>query len=76
MIHGAVMKAASDSDGGSPVFVLVLCFFLIMGVVQVVRPQLLWKANSRLQRGWVKDMNRVVGVIFLGFVTWMLVQQM
>ncbi|MER7717693.1 DUF6199 family natural product biosynthesis protein [Streptomyces flaveolus] len=81
------MKVASDSGGSSPVFVLVLCFFLIMGVVQVVRPQLLWKANSRLQRGWVKNpdateptskgyaMNRAVGVIFLGFVIWMLIQQ-
>lgn len=87
MIHSAVMKVASDSGGSSPVFVLVLCFFLIMGVVQVVRPQLLWKANSRLQRGWVKNpdateptskgyaMNRAVGVIFLGFVIWMLIQQ-
>jgi hypothetical protein len=87
MIHSAVMKAASDNNGGSPVFVLVLCFFLIMGIVQVVRPQLLWKANSRLQRGWVKNpdateptskgyaMNRAVGVIFLGVVIWMLIQQ-
>lgn len=41
MSHNAVVQAASDSDGGSPVFVLLLCFFLIMGVVQVVRPQLL-----------------------------------
>ncbi|WP_161166674.1 DUF6199 family natural product biosynthesis protein [Streptomyces sp. SID5910] len=82
------MKTAADSDGGNPVFVLVLCFFLIMGVVQVVRPQLLWKANSRLQRGWVRNpeateptnkgyaMNRVVGVIFLGFVIWMLIRQL
>ncbi|MEV5514335.1 DUF6199 family natural product biosynthesis protein [Streptomyces flaveolus] len=87
MIHDTVMKAASDSDGGSPVFVLVLCFLLIMGIVQVVRPQLLWKANSRLQRGWVKNpdateptskgyaMNRAVGVVFLGLVIWILIQQ-
>ncbi|MGA5318753.1 DUF6199 family natural product biosynthesis protein [Streptomyces pseudogriseolus] len=87
MSHDATVQAASDSDGGSPVFVLLLCFFLIMGAIQVVRPQLLWKANSRLQRGWVRNpeateptrkgytMNRVVGVIFLGFVIWMLVQQ-
>ncbi|MFZ4184436.1 DUF6199 family natural product biosynthesis protein [Streptomyces pseudogriseolus] len=26
-----------------------------MGLVQVIRPQLLWRVNSRLQRGWVKD---------------------
>ncbi|MEU9592329.1 DUF6199 family natural product biosynthesis protein [Streptomyces sp. NPDC048193] len=87
MMHDVVVRAASDSDGGSPVFVLILCFFLIVGVVQVVRPQLLWKANSRLQRGWVKNpgateptgkgyaMNRAVGVIFLGLVIWMLIQQ-
>ncbi|MFJ8195129.1 DUF6199 family natural product biosynthesis protein [Streptomyces sp. NPDC096094] len=82
------MQAATDSDGGSPVFVLVLCFFLVMGAIQVVRPQLLWKANARLQKGWVKNpqateptskgyaMNRAVGVIFLGLVIWMLVQQL
>ncbi|MFD8274753.1 DUF6199 family natural product biosynthesis protein [Streptomyces flaveolus] len=88
MIHDTAMKAASGSDGGSPVFVLVLCFLLIMGIVQVVRPQLLWKANSRLQRGWVKNpdateptskgyaLNRAVGVVFLGLVIWILIQQM
>ncbi|MFE1029955.1 DUF6199 family natural product biosynthesis protein [Streptomyces sp. NPDC058818] len=88
MSHDSAVQAATDSDGGSPVLVLVLCFFLVMGVVQVIRPQLLWKANARLQRGWVKDpdateptskgyaMNRAVGVIFLGFVIWMLVQRL
>ncbi|GGU67981.1 DUF6199 family natural product biosynthesis protein [Streptomyces lavendofoliae] len=82
------MQAATDSDGGSPVFALVLCIFLVMGVIQVVRPQLLWKANARLQRGWVKNpdateptskgyaMNRVVGVLFLALVIWMLIQQL
>ncbi|CAL9641842.1 DUF6199 family natural product biosynthesis protein [Streptomyces sp. enrichment culture] len=87
MSHDVMVQAASNGDGGSPVVVLLLCFFLIMGVVQVVRPQLLWKANSRLQQGWVRNpeateptgkgyaMNRMVGVIFLGFVIWMLVQQ-
>ncbi|MFI8203563.1 DUF6199 family natural product biosynthesis protein [Streptomyces sp. NPDC085937] len=87
MSHDVMVEAASGGDGGSPVIVLLLCFFLIMGVVQVVRPQLLWKANSRLQRGWVRNpdateptskgyaMNRVIGVIFLGLVLWMLFQQ-
>ncbi|MFE1016705.1 DUF6199 family natural product biosynthesis protein [Streptomyces sp. NPDC058794] len=82
------MQAATDSDSGSPVFVLVLCFFLVMGAIQVVRPQLLWKANARLQKGWVKNpqateptskgyaMNRAVGVVFLGLVIWLLVQQL
>ncbi|MGW4951260.1 DUF6199 family natural product biosynthesis protein [Streptomyces parvulus] len=87
MNRDAVVRAATDGGGGSPVFILVLCFFLVMGVIQVVRPQLLWRANARLQRGWVRSpeateptskgyaMNRVVGVVFLGFVMWMLVQQ-
>ncbi|MGW7277455.1 DUF6199 family natural product biosynthesis protein [Streptomyces sp. NPDC054844] len=88
MSHGAVVQAATDSDGGSPVFVVVLCFFLAMGVIQVVRPQVLWKVNARLRRGWVRNpdasdptskgyaMNRAVGVIFLGVVMWMLVQRL
>ncbi|WP_245001684.1 DUF6199 family natural product biosynthesis protein [Streptomyces alfalfae] len=82
------MQAATDRDGGSPLSVLILCLLLVAGVVQVVRPQLLWKANARLQRGWVKNpeateptgkgyaMNRAVGVIFLGLALWMLIQQL
>ncbi|MFH8453895.1 DUF6199 family natural product biosynthesis protein [Streptomyces fungicidicus] len=88
MSHEESVQAATNGDGGGPVFVLVLCFLLIMGLLQVVRPQLLWKANRRLQRGWVKNpdateptskgyaMNRVVGVIFLGFAIWILIQQL
>lgn len=49
------LQAASDNGGGNPAVILLLCLFLIMGAVQVVRPQLLWKLNSRLQRGWVKN---------------------
>ncbi|MFJ9676369.1 DUF6199 family natural product biosynthesis protein, partial [Streptomyces sp. NPDC101221] len=52
MSHDAVVQAAKDSDGGSPVFILVLCFFLVLGVIQVVRPQLLWKTNARPQARW------------------------
>ncbi|MGV2916191.1 DUF6199 family natural product biosynthesis protein [Streptomyces alfalfae] len=86
--HDAVVQAATDRDGGSPLSVLILCLLLVAGVVQVVRPQLLWKANARLQRGWVKNpeateptskgyaMNRAVGVIFLGLALWMLIQQL
>ncbi|WP_234381476.1 DUF6199 family natural product biosynthesis protein [Streptomyces sp. NRRL S-1521] len=82
------MQAATDRDDGSPLSVLILCLLLVAGVVQVVRPQLLWKANARLQRGWVKNpeateptskgyaMNRAVGVIFLGLAIWMLIQQL
>ncbi|MFC7994513.1 DUF6199 family natural product biosynthesis protein [Streptomyces rochei] len=88
MSHDAVVQAATDSDSGSPVLVLVLCLFLVMGAIQVVRPQLLWKANARLQKGWVKNpqateptskgyaMNRAVGVVVLGLVIWMLIQQL
>jgi hypothetical protein len=85
MNRDAVMQAASG--GGSPVFIPILCALLIMGLVQVVRPQLLWKMNRNLQRGWVKDpdateptskgyaMQRVTGLLFLAIATWMLVQQ-
>jgi hypothetical protein len=86
MNRDAVIQAASDGDS-SPVLIPVLCLFLIMGLVQVIRPQLLWKMNRNLQRGWVKDpdateptgkgyvMARATGVLVLGFVTWILVQQ-
>ncbi|MFD7699204.1 DUF6199 family natural product biosynthesis protein [Streptomyces caelestis] len=80
------VQASSEDGGAGPVLILFLCLFLIMGLVQVVRPQLLWRMNSRLQRGWVKNpeateptgkgyaMQRVTGVIFLAVATWMLVQ--
>ncbi|MFF7333337.1 DUF6199 family natural product biosynthesis protein [Streptomyces sp. NPDC090306] len=67
--------------------IVFLCLFLVMGLVQVIRPQLLWRLNSRMQRGWVKNpegteptskgyaMQRVTGVIFLAFATVMLIQQ-
>ncbi|MFC8224965.1 DUF6199 family natural product biosynthesis protein [Streptomyces sp. NPDC057287] len=82
----AMVQAASDSSGG-PVLVLMLSLFLLMGLVQVIRPQLLWQLNRRLQRGWVKDpdaaeptgkgyaLQRVTGVIFLAVATWMMVRQ-
>ncbi|MFI1420829.1 DUF6199 family natural product biosynthesis protein [Streptomyces sp. NPDC020731] len=86
MNHGVMVQASSGGGGTSPALVLFLCLFLIMGLVQVVRPQLLWRVNSRLQRGWVKDpeateptgkgyaMQRVTGVLFLAVATWMLIQ--
>ncbi|MEV7192501.1 DUF6199 family natural product biosynthesis protein [Streptomyces sp. NPDC093510] len=58
-----------------------------MGLVQVIRPQLLWKVNRSMQRGWVKNpdateptgkgyaMARATGALVLAFATWMLVQQ-
>lgn len=83
----AVVLADSGGDSGSPVPVVVLCLLLVVGLVQVVRPQWLWRANRNLQRGWVRDpdateptrrgyaMQRVSGVLFLGLAAWMLVQQ-
>ncbi|MFJ7147062.1 DUF6199 family natural product biosynthesis protein [Streptomyces sp. NPDC100445] len=87
MDHSALVRAASESGGSRPFLILFLCLFLITGLVQVVRPRLLWRLNSRLQRGWVKDpagteptrrgyaMSRVSGLLFLAVATWMLVQQ-
>ncbi|MCX4704349.1 DUF6199 family natural product biosynthesis protein [Streptomyces sp. NBC_01373] len=64
-----------------------LCVFTVLGLVQVFKPQLLWRANRPLQRPFVKDydateptgtgylMMRVTGVIFLTVVVWMLVTE-
>ncbi|WP_329181950.1 DUF6199 family natural product biosynthesis protein [Streptomyces sp. NBC_01477] len=66
-------------------FIAVMCLMLAMGLVQVVRPQLLWAVNRRLQRGWVKDpagteptsrgyaVQRGTGVVFLVVAVWILV---
>ncbi|MEW2521483.1 DUF6199 family natural product biosynthesis protein [Actinacidiphila alni] len=45
----------SDEVRGGCVFIVVLCLTLAMGLVQVVRPQLLRQMNRRLRRGRVKD---------------------
>ncbi|MDT0386343.1 DUF6199 family natural product biosynthesis protein [Streptomyces sp. DSM 41921] len=86
MSYESMVQAASGDGGSSPALVPILCFFLVMGLVQVIRPQLLWRLNSRLQRGWVKNpeateptekgyaMQRVVGVLFLAMAVWMLVR--
>ncbi|MET7362070.1 DUF6199 family natural product biosynthesis protein [Streptomyces sp. NPDC005562] len=75
------------SGGNSAVLIPILVFVLAMGLVQVVRPQLLWRMNRNLQRGWVKDpdateptgkgyaVQRVSGVLVLAFAAWMLVRQ-
>ncbi|MGW6316385.1 DUF6199 family natural product biosynthesis protein [Streptomyces sp. NPDC055099] len=85
MNRDAVTQAASGGDS-SPVFIPFLCVFLLMGLVQVIRPQLLWRMNRNMQRGWVKDpdateptskgyaLARVSGVLVLAVATWMLVQ--
>ncbi|WP_411081357.1 DUF6199 family natural product biosynthesis protein [Streptomyces sp. cmx-18-6] len=77
-------QAASDGDS-SPVFIPIMCVLLAMGLIQVIRPQLLWKLNRNLQRGWVKDpdateptskgyaMQRATGAIFLAVAIWILV---
>ncbi|MFF3646510.1 DUF6199 family natural product biosynthesis protein [Streptomyces sp. NPDC002564] len=65
--------------------VVLLCLFALMGLVQVIKPQLLWRMNRPLQRPFVRDydateptkagytMTRVVGVVFLVAVAWMLI---
>lgn len=58
-------------------YVVLLSLFVAMALVQVVRPQLLWRLNRPLQKPFVKDydateptraghtMTRVVGVVVL-----------
>ncbi|MEG8274869.1 DUF6199 family natural product biosynthesis protein [Streptomyces sp. AHA2] len=67
--------------------IVILCVMAVMGLVQVVRPDLLWKVNRPLQKPFVKDYDatepsakgyllmRVTGVAFLAVVAWMIVQQ-
>ncbi|MFE9011146.1 DUF6199 family natural product biosynthesis protein [Streptomyces cyaneofuscatus] len=55
----------------------ILCLFVVMALIQVVRPQLLWKINRPLQKPFVKDydateptdagymMSRAVGAVVL-----------
>ncbi|GAA5074919.1 DUF6199 family natural product biosynthesis protein [Streptomyces similanensis] len=81
------VRTASEGGTSGPVLIPILCLLLVMGLVQVIRPQLLWRLNSRLQRGWVKNpeateptrkgyaVQRVSGVLFLAGVVWMLVLQ-
>ncbi|RAJ31762.1 hypothetical protein K353_06113 [Kitasatospora sp. SolWspMP-SS2h] len=66
-------------------FIAVACVVIAIGLLQVLRPQLLWGVNRRLQRGWVKDpdateptrrgylMQRAVGVVVLVGAIWILV---
>ncbi|MEU2563332.1 DUF6199 family natural product biosynthesis protein [Streptomyces longispororuber] len=65
--------------------VVLLCLFIVMALVQVVRPQLLWKVNRPLQAPFVKDydateptkagyaMTRGIGVVVLVMAIGMLV---
>ncbi|GHI46519.1 DUF6199 family natural product biosynthesis protein [Streptomyces albidoflavus] len=58
-------------------YVVLLSLFVAMALVQVVRPQLLWRLNRPLQKPFVKDydateptragytMTRVDGVVVL-----------
>ncbi|KOX25087.1 hypothetical protein ADL06_19350 [Streptomyces sp. NRRL F-6491] len=74
------------SGTSSPVLIPILCLFLVVGLIQVIRPQLLWRLNAGLQKGWVKDpdateptgkgyaMQRITGVVFLAVATWMLIR--
>ncbi|CAI4170277.1 MULTISPECIES: DUF6199 family natural product biosynthesis protein [Streptomyces] len=66
-------------------YVVLLSLFVAMALVQVVRPQLLWRLNRPLQKPFVKDydateptragytMTRVVGVVVLIAVVTMLI---
>ncbi|MEU6485753.1 DUF6199 family natural product biosynthesis protein [Streptomyces sp. NPDC046887] len=77
MMPGQIPLAAGSEGGTSPFFYAFLALFFVMGVVQVVRPQLLWRLNRPLQKPFVKDydatepnargyaIQRVVGVVFL-----------
>ncbi|WP_234312965.1 DUF6199 family natural product biosynthesis protein [Streptomyces griseus] len=74
------------SGTSSALLIPILCLLLILGLIQVARPQLLWRANARLQKGWVKDpgateptakgyaVHRITGVIFLAVATWILIR--
>ncbi|WP_167536294.1 DUF6199 family natural product biosynthesis protein [Streptomyces ficellus] len=87
MDYYAVVRVAAGGDGGNFLLIPFLGLFLVMGLVQVIRPQLLWKMNRSLQRGWVKNpdateptrkgytMDRAIGVLVVAFVIWMLVRQ-
>ncbi|MFJ8546048.1 DUF6199 family natural product biosynthesis protein [Streptomyces sp. NPDC093586] len=87
MGHEALVQASSGDGGTDPALIAILCLFLVMGLVRVVRPRLLWRLDSRMQRGWVKNpeateptgkgyaLHRVTGVLFLAVATWMLVER-
>lgn len=71
-----MVVAAGDGGAGAGTWV-IMALLLVMGLTQVIRPQLLWQLNRRLQKGYVKDVDateptgkgyalqRVVGVGFL-----------
>ncbi|MFK4066634.1 DUF6199 family natural product biosynthesis protein [Streptomyces sp. NPDC029674] len=40
--------------------VIFLCLFIAVGLVQVIKPQLLWRINRPLQAPFVKDYNATV----------------
>ncbi|MFF8670185.1 DUF6199 family natural product biosynthesis protein [Streptomyces sp. NPDC015242] len=67
--------------------IVILCVLAVVGLVQVIRPDVLWRINRPLQKPFVKDYDatepsakgyalmRVTGVIFLAVVAWMIVRQ-
>ncbi|MFJ6697190.1 DUF6199 family natural product biosynthesis protein [Streptomyces sp. NPDC091272] len=71
-----VVVAAKDGSAG-PMFWVILSIMLVMGLVQVIRPQLVWRMNRTLRRPFVRDVDasepsgkgyllyRVTGVVFL-----------
>ncbi len=80
-----VLAAVRDGAPGAGTW-FFLAFTLIMGLLQLVRPQLLWRMNRGLQRGYVKDVDateptrkgyaiqRVVGALFLAMFVYALVR--
>ncbi|MFJ8871757.1 DUF6199 family natural product biosynthesis protein, partial [Streptomyces sp. NPDC102473] len=57
----AQVRSSSRGGGGLqergalPMTIVILCLFVMMGLVQVIRPQLLWKMNRPLQAPFVKN---------------------
>ncbi|MEU6060753.1 DUF6199 family natural product biosynthesis protein [Streptomyces sp. NPDC047097] len=82
-MRSQLLADAGGNGGTNPFLYVLLALFLVMGIVQVARPQLLWRLNRPLQKPFVKDydatepnargyaMNRAVGVVFVIAVVWM-----
>ncbi|MEU6394765.1 DUF6199 family natural product biosynthesis protein [Streptomyces sp. NPDC046939] len=68
-------------------FYVLLGLFAVMGLIQLVKPQLPWRMNRPLQRPFVKDyeateptatgytMMRITGALFLAMVAFMAIIQ-
>lgn len=84
-VHPPEVVGVLQERGALPMTIVILCLFVVMGLVQVIRPQLLWKMNRPLQAPFVKNydateptsagyaMTRAVGAVFLVIAVVMLV---